>query len=88
MNSSSRGNKPNEWDAFLTALDDKLQLGLLRKLEGVRSYHFEDDILYIEVGSAKDYDYLSENAHFQQLEILAQATLKVDRVKIKQPADD
>ena len=67
--SSSKGNRPELWESFLNALDDKLQLGLLGHMQKVRSYHFEEDILYIEAGSEADYEYLKEDSHFQQLQI-------------------
>ena len=86
--SSSKGNRPELWEKFLEHLDDKLQLGLLDQMRRVSSYHFESDILYIQPSSESDYDYLREGNHFQQLEILAQAALKIDRVKLTHPSEE
>ncbi|MCI5065856.1 hypothetical protein MRY87_09045 [bacterium] len=83
--SSSKGNQPELWEKFLAALDDKLQLGLLDHMKRVSTYHFEDDVLYIEPADERDYEYLVEDTHFQQLEILAKASLHVDRVKLTNP---
>lgn len=83
--SSSKGNSPELWEKFLNALDEKLQLGLLGHMKRVTSYHFEEDILYIQPDNNADYQYLKEDSHFQQMEILAKATLDVDRVKLTQP---
>lgn len=86
--SSSKGNRPELWEKFLEHLDDKLQLGLLDQMRRVSSYHFESDVLYIQPSSESDYEYLKEGSHFQQLEILAQAALKVDRVKLTHPSEE
>jgi len=83
MNSSEKGNRPEAWDSLLKVLDDKLQLGLLEHLRRVHSYHFEDDNLYIVPGSNSDEEYLRRDATLHQLQIFAQDTVKVDRVKIK-----
>ena len=76
------------WEKFLNALDEKLQLGLLDQMQRVNSYHFEEDVLYVQPSSKADYDYLKEGSHFQQLEILAQATLQVDKVKLTEPESE
>ncbi|NBW41272.1 hypothetical protein EBR25_09790 [bacterium] len=86
--SSSKGNRPELWAKFLDHLDEKLQLGLLDQMKRVQSYHFEADILYIQPSSESDYEYLKGSSHFQQLEILAQAALQVDRVKLTHPDDE
>lgn len=85
--SSSKGNRPELWETFLNVLDDKLQLGLLDHMRRVTSYHFEEDILYIQPRDNSDFDYLKEGPHFQQLEILAKATLQIDRVKLTVPEE-
>jgi hypothetical protein len=82
-NSASKGNNTELWEKLLAVLDDKLQLGLLGKLQSVTSYHFENNILYIEPGSVEDYAYLSKPATFQQLELFAQDVTKVSVVKLK-----
>lgn len=71
------------WEKLLTELDEKLQLGLLDHLKRIASYHFEDDILFVEPGTAEDEKYLTKDSVLQQLELLAQVACKVDRVKIK-----
>ena len=86
--SSSKGNRPEHWEKFLNALDDKLQLGLLDHMRRVTSYHFEEDILYIQPSTDSDYEYLKEDSHFQQLEILAKATVEIDRVKLTKPEEN
>jgi hypothetical protein len=79
----SKGNNPQLWLKFLDALDEKLQLGLLNYLQRIAAYHFEEDVLYIEPGSAEDSDYLSRDSVLQHLQLLAQDAIKVERVKIK-----
>jgi hypothetical protein len=79
----SKGNNPQLWQKFLDALDEKLQLGLLNYLQRISAYHFEEDILYIEPGSADDSEYLSRDSVLQHLQLLAQDAIKVERVKIK-----
>lgn len=86
--SASKGNNPELWDKLLATLDDKLQLGLLDHLTRVKAYHFEEDILYIEPGSEADQEYLSRDSTFQQLQVFAQSSLRVDRVKIKKLSND
>ncbi|WKZ56617.1 MAG: hypothetical protein QY326_07765 [Bdellovibrionota bacterium] len=81
--STARGNNPERWEKFLTALDEKLQLGLLDYLKRVQSYHFEEDVLYIVPGNSEDQKYLQRDAVFQQLQILAQDTTGVMSVKVK-----
>ncbi|NDC37529.1 MAG: hypothetical protein EBZ48_05705 [Proteobacteria bacterium] len=84
MNSSSkRGNDPERWEALLAALDDKLQLGLLEHLKRVNSYHFEENILYVECADVKDHTYLTKDPVLQQLKLLAEDSIKVESVKIK-----
>lgn len=83
MNSSAKGNKPELWQKFLDALDEKLQLGLLDQLKKIASYHFEEDILYIQPGSAEQEEYLKKDPVFHQLELLAQDAIGIDKVKIK-----
>ena len=79
----TRGNSPEAWNRLLSDLDEKLQLGLLDRLKRVASYHVEDETLFIEPGSPDDAQYLTKDTVFQQLELLAQETVKVERVKIK-----
>lgn len=83
--SATKGNSQELWEKFLNLLDEKLQLGLLEHMRRVSAYHIEDDVLYINPGSEEDLKYLSKDAVFQQLQILAKDTLKVDRVKLRKP---
>jgi hypothetical protein len=84
MNASSkRGNDPERWESLLATLDEKLQLGLLEHLKRVISYHFEENILYIECGDLKDQGYLTKDPVLQQLKLLAEDSIKVESVKIK-----
>lgn len=86
MNAIVKGNNPERWQKLLDALDEKLQLGLLDRLKKIASYHFEEDVLYLNPASAEDEAYLSRETHFHQLELFAQETIAVDRVKIKREA--
>jgi len=79
----AKGNEPERWEKLLAVLDEKLQLGLLDYLRRVAAYHFEEDILYIEPGSKSDEEYFKREAAFQQLNLLAQDAVKVDKVKIR-----
>lgn len=81
---NSKGNNPETWEKLLNHLDDKLQLGLLDHLKRVAAYHIEDDILLIEAGSKSDEEYLKREGVFQQLTLLAQDAIKIDKVKIRQ----
>jgi len=82
--STKKGNNPELWDKLLEHLDQKLQFGLLDHLRRVASYHFEEEILYIEPGSNEDTEYLSKDTVLQQLQLLTQDALKVvERVKLK-----
>jgi hypothetical protein len=81
--SSAKGNNAELWEKLLTELDEKLQLGLLDHLKRIASYHFEDDVLYVEPGTPEDEKYLTKDSALQQLQLLAQVACKVDRVKIK-----
>ncbi len=85
--SAIKGNRPEAWDKFLSELDEKLQLGLLDRLERINSYHFEENVLYIEAGNTPDYDYLTKDTFFQQLQLLAQDAIKVDKVVVKKAED-
>ena len=84
--SSEKGNNAELWNKLLTELDEKLQLGLLDHLKRITSYHFEDDVLYVEPGTPEDEKYLTKDSALQQLQLLAQVVCKVERVKIKKRA--
>lgn len=81
--SSKRGNDPERWEKLLTALDEKLQLGLLEHLKRISSYHFEENVLYVECNDGKDQAYLCKEPVLQQLKLLAEDAIKVEAVKIK-----
>ncbi|MBN8549977.1 MAG: hypothetical protein J0M12_11735 [Deltaproteobacteria bacterium] len=81
--SSEKGNNPELWNKLIHELDEKLQLGLLDHLKRIASYHFEDDVLYVEPGTPEDEKYLNKDSALQQLQLLAQVACKVERVKIK-----
>jgi hypothetical protein len=85
MNSASKGNDPERWGKLLEVLDDKLQLSLLEHLKKVSSYHFEEDILYIEPGSPDIEKYFQKDSAIQQLQLLAQDAIGIEKVKIKKP---
>ena len=81
--SAKKGNNPKKWEALLSFLDEKLQLGLLDHLKRVNSYHFEDSLLIIEPGSEKDQEYLSRSTVLQHLEILANEATGIEKLRIK-----
>ena len=81
----AKGNNPELWDKLLAVLDDKLQLGLLEHMRRVTTYHFEDETLFLEPGTADDCNYLSKETVFHHLQLLAQDAVKVERIKIKKP---
>jgi len=78
----TKGNNPELWDKLLAALDEKLQLGLLDHLRRVVAYQFEEGILLIEPGNPQDRQYLTKDSVLQQLELLAQDAVKIEKVKI------
>jgi hypothetical protein len=78
-----KGNDPDRWQQLVNALDEKLQLNLLTKLEKCVAYHFEDDILFLEVATLEEEEHFKKDAVFQQLQLIAQDVLKVDKIKIK-----
>jgi hypothetical protein len=80
---ATKGNNPEAWNKLLAVLDDKLQLGLLDHLTKVAAYHIEDDTLYLEPASEEEASYLRRDSVMQQLQLLAQDAIKIDRVKIK-----
>lgn len=87
-NTSSKGNDPERWEKLLEGLDEKLQLGLLGKLNKVAAYHFEESVLFVQPGSKEDEEYLRKDAVFQQFQLLAQDLIKIEKVAIRdyQPA--
>ncbi len=78
-----KGNNPERWNKLLEALDEKLQLNLLEHLKRVASYHFEEDILYLEPATKEENEFLRKDSTIQQLQLFAQDVIKVDRVKIR-----
>lgn len=83
MSGEAKGNNPELWTKLVDALDDKLQMALLDKIRRISSYHFEDDILFIEAGTAEDEEYLKKSSTSQQLQLFAQDATKVREVRIK-----
>jgi len=82
---AKKGNNPEKWNKILDILDEKLQLGLLDVLRRVNSYHFEENILYIEPSSEEDGDYLSEPYVLEQLLLLTGDAVKVEKVELRKP---
>lgn len=80
-----KGNNPELWEKLINLLDDRLQLGLLDYLSRVKSYHFEDETLFIVPGSADDLKYFERDSVSQQLQIYAGDATKVTRVKFRAP---
>lgn len=83
--SSAKGNNPELWQKLLDELDEKLQFGLLEKLQRIISYHFEGDVLYIEPFTPEDEQYLSKPSTLAQLQVFAQGATKIEKVKLKKP---
>lgn len=81
---SNKGNNPELWEKLLQSLDEKLQLGLLEYLKRCTSFHFENDTLFLEAASSEDYKYLSKDAVRIQLQLLAQDSVKVNQIVIKE----
>ena len=80
---SSKGNNPEKWEKLLTALDEKMQFGLLTHLQRVRAYHFENDTLFIEAATPEDEKYLGRDAVLQQLVVFAEDATGITAVKLK-----
>lgn len=81
--SSAKGNNPELWQKLLDDLDEKLQFGLLEKLQRISSYHFEGETLFIEPSTTEDGTYLSKAGAMAQLQVFAQAATKVEKVSLK-----
>lgn len=82
-----KGNNPERWQKLLSALDERLQLGLLDRLKKIVSYHFETDTLTLEPLNLDEQSYLSKDPIFQQLQVLAQDAVGIEKIKFKQPAE-
>ena len=80
--SAKKGNNPQLWNELLEILDERLQLGLLEHLKRVKSYHFEDNSLFIEAPNEQDYEYLNREAVLQQLQTFAADICKVEKLII------
>lgn len=79
----AKGNDPARWEKLLAALDEKLQLGLLNYLQRVAVYHFEGEELLLEPGSPEDEEYLRRDSVLQQLALLAQDAVKIEKIRIR-----
>ena len=86
MAAAFHGNNPEAWKKFLNTLDERLQFGLLSKIQNASAYHFEETTLYIEFLNQADIDYLAKDAMKQQLQILAQDILAVKEVIVRKPS--
>lgn len=84
--STQKGNSPEAWNGLLEGLDQKLQLGLLDHLKRVSSYHFEDNILTIEMAKESDFEYLTRSAVLQQLQIFVKDITGIEKTEVKEPA--
>ena len=65
----------------MASLDEKLQFGLLEYLKKAKTYHFEEDVLFLQPGSPEDEKYFAKSAVTQQLLILAQDAVGVKEVR-------
>ena len=77
-----KGNDPEKWNKILAALDEKLQLSLLYHLRNIKSYHFEDDILYLEPSDSEAQKHLSQDRVSQHLEILVKEVVNIRKIKL------
>ncbi len=78
----AKGNNQEKWNRFLAVLDEKLLLGLLDKVRKTNSYHFEEDILFLEAATKEDYEYLNKDSVLQQIQLLAQDATGIKTVRI------
>ena len=81
--STKKGNDPERWEKLLTALDAKLQLGLLEHLRRISSYHFEANVLHLEPANQAEAEYLKKDAVRHQLEIMAQDAIGITALKVE-----
>lgn len=87
LSKGTKGNCPDVWNKLLALLDEKLQLGLLEYMRRATSYNLEDDTLYIQPGSSKDYEDLCEATMFQHLTLLAEEIKEVQQIKIEKVSE-
>jgi len=80
---AEKGNNPVLWQKLLTELDEKLQLGLLDRMRRVRAYHFESDILFVELGNDDDEAYFKKGGALQHLELIAQDATGVRELRLR-----
>ncbi len=80
---TEKGNNPSLWQKLLDELDEKLQLGLLDRLKRVKAYHFESDLLFIELGTEEDEAYFRKGGAFQHLELIAQDATGVRELRLR-----
>lgn len=76
------GNCPEKWVILLRELDEKLQLGLLTRLQRALSYHIESDELVVTPKDTEDLQYLSKENTVQQLRLIAEACIGVKTISI------
>lgn len=81
------GNSPEKWETLLRELDEKLQLGLLTRLQRALSYHIESDELVVTPKDTEDLEYLSKKNTVQQLRLIADACIGVKTISIATAPD-
>lgn len=82
----AKGNNPERWQKLLSTLDEKLQLGLLDHIRRVESYHFEADVLFLAPSSPQEAEYLGRSSVQQQLLLLVQDAVQIDKIEISSAA--
>lgn len=82
MDTAATGNDPQRWEKLLSFLDEKLQLGLMGRLQRLAGYKFEDSILFLTPRTKEDEEFFVKDHVLQQLTLLAQDAVKIERVKI------
>lgn len=63
-----------KWESLLVTLDERLQLGLLNKLEALNGHYLEGNTIILETNNNLDYEYLSKPQVKQQIELFLRET--------------
>lgn len=66
----------SKWENLLLMLDDRLQLGLLNKLEALNGHYLEGDTIILETNNQLDFEYLSKPQVKQQIELFLKETFE------------
>lgn len=83
MGAMPPGNDPARYELLLKLLDEKLQLGLLKPLKRVTSYHFEGKVLFIEAATNSDAEYLAKESVQRQLAVYGEDACGVEAIALQ-----